>query len=373
MKKGSAFICSILALLLLWGCSAAAPSTTDPNANRPNEEEAQLHLSISDTYDLQAMGYRLVEVSGQAVQADGNTVKAVAEGYAQVTVADEAGEHQFTVQVWADAKSLGQRFPVDRGMFGGKNVILFGDSISQGWICEPGVTIDPSATYFAKLCQYLGAATDPTDYCKCNLAQGGTTLTMNNSYGISGVERVSRSEPFLEDNRSRDAYNSILSADLCVISYGSNDLWVGALAQCAESSLFDDEPQQPWQVNSIRGGMYYMIQSIRKLNPNVKFLILPPLLRRADGVVLGYSEDKTDVINLATGQSMRMYSQVMQQVAQEEGARFVDWTGLFTYEDLCEDYTNLWSYDGLHPHRAGHQRMFEYLMQQLNKPLQSGK
>lgn len=156
MKKGSAFICSILALLLLWGCSAAAPSTTDPNANRPNEEEAQLHLSISDTYDLQAMGYRLVEVSGQAVQADGNTVKAVAEGYAQVTVADEAGEHQFTVQVWADAKSLGQRFPVDRGMFGGKNVILFGDSISQGWICEPGVTIDPSATYFAKLCQYLG-------------------------------------------------------------------------------------------------------------------------------------------------------------------------------------------------------------------------
>lgn len=319
------------------------------------------------------MGYRLVGISGEAIEADGDILRAVAEGFAEVTVADEAAEHRFTVRVWADAKALGDRFPVDRGMFGGKNVILFGESISQGWICEPGVTIDPSATYFAKLCEYLDAATDPTDYCTCNLAQGGTTLTKNNTYGISGVERVSRTEPFVEDNRSRDAYGSILSADLCVIFYGSNDLGMGVLAECSPDSIFNDEPEQAWQVNSIRGGMYYMLTTIRERNPNVKFLVLSPTLRRADGTLLGYSEDKTDVLNLATGQSMKMYTQAMKEVCEEQGARFVDWTGLFGYEDFCEEYTNLWAYDGLHPHRAGHQKMFEFLLQQLNQPLDSGE
>ncbi len=370
MRK-KAFVCGILALLLC-GCSPTATSTADKTTNNDSEEEAQLHLAVSDTYDLQAMGYRLIEVNGDALQAEGDILHAVAEGNAEVTVADDGAERTFTVRVWADAKSLGDRFPVDKGMFQGENVILFGESISQGWVCEPGVTINPAATYFAKLCEYLGAATDPTDYCNCNLAQGGTTLTLNNAYGICGVERVSRTEAFTEDNRSRDAYNAMRNADLCVIFYGSNDLYAGVLAQCTQDSIFNDQPQEAWQVNSVRGGTYYMINTIRKLNPNVKFLLLSPTLRRADGTVLGYSEDKTDVVNLATGQSMRMYSQAIKVVAQEEGARFVDWTGLFTYEDFCEDYTNIWAYDGLHPHSAGHRRMFEFLMEQLNQPLDSG-
>ena len=360
MKRSVKWLCAALVAALLCGCTLrSAPTTTAPKA----EEEADLNLAISDTYDLQAMGCQLTKLTGEAVTASGNVLTAVAEGTAQVTVTCDDQERTLQVRVFANAQELGGRFSVDKGMFHGKNVIVFGDSITDGYLLDPMKPRNYDDTYFAKLCEYLGAATDPTDRVNCNFALGGTQISSGHSaYGISGAERMERVEPFYEDGTKRDIRPAILSADLCVIYYGTNDLVFGKLAQASNEGWVTDTPRKASDAQTVSGALYFMINMLRSLNPNIKILVLPPVLRRADGQLLVYSEDKTDVLNCSTGQSIRQYGDVMETVCLENGAKFVDWGGVFTYENFCKESVNTYSTDGLHPNAAGHELMFNYLL-----------
>jgi lysophospholipase L1-like esterase len=197
---------------------------------------------------------------------------------------------------------------------------------------------------------------------------GGTQISSGNSFsGISGAERMERVEPFYEDGTKRDIRPAILTADLCVIYYGTNDLVGGKLAQATGNGWVTDTPRKASDAQTIRGALYFMINMLRSLNPDIKILVLPPVLRRADGELLIYSEDKTDVINKSTGQSILQYRDVMKEVCQENGAKFIDWSPVFTYENFCADNVSTYSTDGLHPNAAGHQLMFDYLLGLLAK------
>lgn len=368
MKRVFIVLLCAVSVFSICACTAGRPQTGDDTGYI----EKQLHLSVGDTYDFAAMGYTLENLDGTAVFAVGDVITAAMEGTDQVTVTDTMKEsYRFTVTVCKDAAALGDRFPIDRGMFQGKKIIAFGDSITDGCLLDPTKEngLNYEDTYFAQLCRYLGAASDPTDLENCNFACGGTTLTygLNGGYGISGVERVGRGEAFTDGGRVRNPYPNIPDADLCVIFYGTNDLTAGAKAQSDGADGLNDTPKTMQEAKTIRGGLYYMITQLRKMNPKLKILVLPPLYRRADGTLLGYSEDKTDVVNLQTGQSLRQFGQVIGEVCQENGARFIDWYGLFDYENFGRNDAVAYSCDGLHPNVEGHKKMFAFLQEQLEK------
>ncbi len=366
MKRILSLMISFALLFGLAGCGAAAPQPQTPQVL----EEKQLHLSVGDSYDLGTMGYTLDELDGTAVYAVGDVITAANPGSDSLIVSDLTfTQYRIHVTVYATAAELGDRFPLDKGMFQGKKVIAFGDSITDGCLLDPNKPngLNYEDTYFARLCRYLGAASDPTDLENCNFACGGTTISFgtNGGYGVSGVERVSATKSFTDAGRVRNPYPNILDADLCVIYYGTNDLTANIPAEAGGTDGITDTPQRPEDARTVRGGLYYMITTLRSLNPNIKILVLPPIFRRADGANLQYSADQTDVIKVSTGASLKQYGQVLQAVAQEQGAKFVDWYPVFDYESFGRNDATDYSYDGLHPNVAGHEKMFDYLVQAL--------
>lgn len=362
----------LLCIGLIFSLCACGGEKAHPE-KEPVSAEKELNLCIGDTYDFGAMGYTLENLDGTALYAVGDVITATAEGTDQVLVSDAATLqlYRVTVTVYGDAGALGGRFTVDRGMFQGKKIIAFGDSITDGCLLDPNTSngLNYEDTYFAQLCRYLGAASDPSDLENCNFACGGTTLTYgkNGGYGISGVERLSRTEAFTDGGRVRNPYPNILDADLCILFYGTNDLTANVPAESNGTDGLNDMPERMQDAITVRGGMYYMIHTLHKMNPDMKILVLPPLYRRADGNQLGYSEDRTDVVNLSTGATLQQYRRVIAEVCRENGAGFVDWYPLFHYENFGRNGVSTYSYDGLHPNVAGHQLMFDWLLAQLEQ------
>ncbi len=357
MKRTLAWLMISASLLGLWGCGGnQTPSQTQPPA-----PDRQLHLCIWDTYDFGAMGLAVKETQGSVLSASGNVITAGTTGKQEVTVADaEGNELRYLVTVYADARELGGRFPMDKGMFKGKKVIVFGDSITDGYLGE--YTQNYQDGYFPLLCRYLETASDPTDLLNSNFACGGTTLAYgkNPEYGITGVQRLARTTPFYDTGRKRDPYSNILQADLCILYYGSNDLWAGVYAESTGLDGVNDAPTTPEEAVTIRGALYYAINRLHTLNPDMKILVLPPVIRAEDGNVLTYNEDKTDVINRFTWASFSQYKLVMEEVCRENGAMYVDWSPVFDYESFCmpgSAYTS----DGLHPNTLGHRKMYDFL------------
>ncbi len=360
MKRTVALVLSSMLLLGLAGCSEAASTQTK---TEPVYVEKTLNLCVGDTYDFGAMGYTVENLEGTALYAVGDVVTASMVGGDQVILTDITfTQYRVQVTVYPDAGSLGDRFPLDKGMFQGKKIIAFGDSITDGCLLDPNTPtgFNYEDTYFAQLCRYLGSASDPTDLENCNFACGGTTMCYGTvgTPGRSGVERVDVTQPFMDAGRERNPYPNILDADLCVIYYGTNDLGYGIPAESDGSQT--DTPTKPEDARTVRGGLYYMISRLRELNPRLKILVLPPIIRRAGGN-LEYSADKTDVTVRPGGYSLRQYAAVMEQVCEENGALFLDWYPVFDYENFAQIGANAYSYDGLHPNVAGHEKMFAYL------------
>lgn len=368
MKKWIAGILCSAVMLGLCACEQTPQETTTTAVPVPTYPERKLSLCVGDTYDFAQMGYTIDTLDGTAVLAVGACITAIGVGEDSVIVSDVVTleQYRYTVTVYADAKALGENYPVDRGLFAGKKIIVFGDSITDGCLLDPNTEngMNYEDTYFAQLCRYLDAASDPTDLESCNFACGGTMLTYGtNGYGISGVQRIGVTQPFTDAGRTRNPYPNIRTADLCIIFYGTNDLTAGVMT--GESG--ESAPQKAEDAKTIHGAMRYMLCTLHEINPKMKILVLPPLYRRADGRTLSYSDDMSDVCNLTTGASLVQYRDAIAQACAQEGAKFVDWYPLFDYENFGKTGATAYSYDGLHPNVAGHRKMFEYLVEQLEK------
>ncbi len=357
MKKALSWLLLPAVLMGLLGCAEAQTDTT-----APAQYDRELHLCIWDTYDFGAMGLDIKATDGNLLSVSGNVITAGTTGTQEVTVADAAGkELRYLVTVYADARELGGRFPVDKGMFKGKKVIVFGDSITDGYLGEYAQNYNDG--YFPLMCRYLETASDPTDLLNSNFACGGTTLAYgkNPEYGISGVQRLMSTKPFYDLGRKRDPYPNVLQADLCIIYYGSNDLWAGVYAESTGIDGVNDTPTNPEEAVTIRGALYFMINRLHELNPDMKILVLPPVIRVDDGNALAYSEDKTDLINRFTWASFSQYRKVMEEVCRENGAMYVDWSPVFDYDNFCAPGRSIYNADGVHPNALGHRKMYDFL------------
>lgn len=361
-KTIKAAVCA-LALMMFGAC---AP--TDPTKGEEEKPKFRIDLCVGDSYDFYAMGYIVDEVQEGVLSQRRDVVCAEEAGIGLVRVTDIKTGGSATVEVAAYATSaeLGDRFPVDKGLFKGKNVIAFGDSITDGCLLDPSAPntlpngFNYEDTYFAKFCRELETGSDPTDLKNSNLACGGTTLVYGyaQAYGISGAERVIAEQPVYDAGRERDVPSAIATADLCVIFYGTNDFGYGVPVAADGENGYSDYPNRLSDVRTYKGGLYFMTDQLRLRNPAIKIIVLPMLFRRAGGNLV-YSEDRTDVINADAGIRWSEYCAAAKEVSQMFGAKFLDWSGTFHYENFGT--SNKYSADGLHPNAAGHELMFRAL------------
>lgn len=374
LKRFLSIITLLMCCCLIFVCACNESEGNSDGKNPPvgdvEEDEGvlrNLYLCVGDTYDFTAMGMKNVEKTGGAsVTVKDGTIKAVAKGSSKIRVEDGGEKVTYRVRIYPTADELGGSFPLDKGMFSGKKVIVFGDSITDGHMGS--VTGMYDDTYFSLLCRYLGADSDPTDLCNSNFARSATTITygLRQSAGISGVERVSKETTFKDGGTvERDPYPNIQSADLCIIFYGTNDFTENVYKDSSNNSNLNDYPVNAKSARSIAGGAYYMITRIREVNPDIKILVLPPLYRREEGNHLVYTDGKNDVLNSTTGEKLSEYGEVLERVCGENGAKFINWYPLFNYENFG-NVNSAYTDDGLHPNKAGHQKMFEYIKEHCN-------
>lgn len=323
----------------------------------------QLSLCVGDTYNFSAVDLSIEKTVGECLMVTESEITALSSGSAMVMAKDKNEiMYHYEVRVFQTARELGGNFNLDRGMFSGKKAIVFGDSITDGYM---GNETNYSETYFALLCDYLGIESDPADLLNTNFACGGTTLTYGRrlNYGISGVERVTITQPCYDTGRERDPYSNIPDADFCVIFYGTNDFDENVPAKAEEGSSITDMPVRAEDALTIKGGAYYMINQLHRINPQLKILVLPPVYRRKAGNLEYVTGDRNDIYNTVSGIKLSEYGVALREAAEENGAKFIDWYHVFTFENFA--VTSQYTVDGLHPNRDGHRLMFEFLISNI--------
>lgn len=370
MDYGKTVKIAALCMFTLIMFGACAPYKT--SETEEIKTDRRIHLCVGDSYDFYAMGYIVDETDKSILSQNGDVVRAEMKGKGLVRVTDMKTGAPAVIEVnaYSTSAELGDRFSVDKGLFKGKNFIVFGDSITDGCLLDPSAPntlpngFNYEDTYFARLCRELETVSDPTDLKNSNLACGGTTLVYGyaQTYGVSGVERVIAEHPIYDAGRERDIPSAIASADLCVIFYGTNDFGYGVPVAADGENGYNDYPARISEVKTYKGGLYFMITQLRLRNPTIKIVVLPMLFRRAGGNLI-YSEDRTDVINVDAGIRWSEYCTAAKEVSEMFGAKFIDWSDVFDYENFGT--MNKYSADGLHPNVAGHERMFNVLMDRL--------
>lgn len=365
MKKYLSLVCLLMAIaLILCGCADPQKNIIDDNGDDETMKK-QLSLVVGDSYDFSQMGYAAQSIEGTACYLVDDTVTAFAEGTDEVLVTDKSlNEVIYEITVYKTAAQLGANYTIDRGRFAGKRVVVFGASITDGCLLDKAKPTNYEDMYITKLCRYLGMTTDPTDLENCNFSCGGTTLTygLRHNYGISGVERIDSEYSFSDGGRVRDPRPNVLKADWCVIAYGGNDFAENVLAGTA-----NDSPSKAQDATTIGGGLYYMIHKVWELNPRVKILVLSPNYKRADGKDLIFSEDKVDIINAVTSETIRDYGKVMKEVSDKYGAKFIDMYPIFNYETYGRSDADQYTLDGVHPNAAGHEVIYQYLLKVIEQ------
>ena len=360
-KELSIVLCGVFMLGAI-ACSTVPVDNNDPDGTDDVENEISVCLMVDDTYDFGAMGYTVADVTGSAIAKTDDVIKATEKGESNVTLKNANDQSvKCTVTVYQTAEELGSKWSFDKGMFFGKKIIVFGDSITDGVGCAR------NRNYFAKICTYLGASSDPTDIENINFALSGSCIAYG-GINIGGAERVAAEEAFEDDYGqpvTRNPRPNILDADLCVIFYGTNDFTLSHPIVAPANSGITDTPATVQATRTVKGGFYFMVNKIRELNPNIKFLLLPPIYR-ADlygNSMYEYNEDRSDVKHAGGIEWLSSASTAVQSVAEDEGCKFVDWYHIFNYENFAK--SKQYSFDRIHPNDAGHELMFNYLIENI--------
>lgn len=253
------------------------------------------------------------------ITLDNGVITATGVGETAVRAKDGNTVYEYAVEVKADART---EFKLDRGYFYGKKVIFYGDSISA----KVGVS---------------GAGKDYIDNLKaalgCNssvVSEGGALFT---HWTAKGYNRKSAAE-FIVGNAENNA-----TADYAVLFFGTNDF-----ARRVAFGTRQDDPAALDDVKTFRGAIKFCVKNLRKDNPNLKILLLTPLIRT----------DRTLTNDI--GNKLEDYGAVIEEMAEVLSCRAINLYGLFTEKDMQSGskYTS----DGLHPNAAGHKVISDYLL-----------
>ncbi len=225
-------------------------------------------------------------------------------------------------------------FKLTKEYFEGKKVVVYGDSI----------TMPVANTQFVEEANYIDLlARDLGFVLLANYAVPSTTATHSYSVYPKGAAK--------EDLESGPRYVTQHefvneTADYALIMYGANDFTLGA-----PIGTDADVPQSYGEVTTYKGGIRFMVETLRKHNPDIRIQLFTPLYRAGYG---------TFPVNGSTGLSIPDYGDALFGMKDSLQVRVLDTFPVFSEEIY---YANSkYTKDGTHPNDAGHALLEAYIL-----------
>ena len=349
-----------------------APSHSVPNDGITTdtsitEKLENIYIEVGETYNISSL---LSEYSGMTASVEDTSVAYYDAGVirgAKVGTTKLLLSYNGTTQIVRlkvhEKGALGSTFTFDEYRLSGKNIVAFGDSVTD------------YATNYADGYYELFAKHFKMNAVK-NYAIGGTTA----HYGYEGTnlyrEYFDKSankwivDGQKEDGQSRmvvdgpqrvtNAYNKTHSfdkldqVDYVFIAYTHNDQYFQPVL--THEGYADYEFGNFESCKSFKGSYVYMIETLRKANPNVRIILMAPTYAEYNLSGISYYGKEVDYAD---------FRKVIKEVAEEYNVMYVNsWNHLKDYYDFdIVKWTGPKQYykDAVHMNANGQAQLAKYL------------
>ena len=270
-------------------------------------------------------------------------IKALAKGETTLTITKETKRQTVKLSV-IDNGTYVDPYKFSKELLEGKNLAVFGDSVTA--VATIG---NAAATYASRFASHYGM-----NLLK-NYAIGGTTATYT-YFGSNIYKEYGESKTILDGCQVMyKAYNNkeLDNVDYAIIAYGHNDQYfkppVNALNDrdyCTSNTYTS--------CKSYKGSYRYMINMLKKANPEVKVILLN----------CTYSEyDKANNPAYGSNYNYFDYRYATKQIAIEMGCKLIDpWEHMKQYFDFQKG--NKYYKDTVHLTIEGHKILADYIIAQ---------
>lgn len=326
-----------------------------------------VYIEVGETYNISSL---LSEFSGMTASIKDGNVASINKG---VITGSEVGVtklilsydgHEQVVRLKVFEKgALGGTFTFDKYRLSGKNIVAFGDSVTD-------YATNNQDGYYELFAKHFGMNAVK------NYAIGGTTA----HYGYEGTnlynEYFDKSagkwimDGQIEDGKKRsvvdgpqrvtNAYNKTHSfdkldeVDYVFIAYTHNDQYFQPVL--THDGYDEYEFGNFESCKSFKGSYAYMIKTLRKANPDVRIILMAPTYAEYNLSGISYYGKETDYAD---------FRKVIKEVAEEYNVKYVNsWNHLKDYYDFdIVKWTGNHQYykDAVHMNANGMKQLTNYL------------
>ncbi len=313
------FIFACLTCFTLGGCNKEKVKITEIESNYEFAEISEIKLEVNESYNIKVMitdktisisdlTFKVSNSSILEVQ-DNETIIAKKTGKAQVQIfGDENKQQAIPVTVYNKGE-LKDSFTMDKGRLYNKNVIFYGDSITQ---------------YESWEGEYVLHLKDYYSFNHKNFAKSGSTLGFSKRYSADecGVG-------FMYNHKTDNQW-----ADYIFILYGTNDIDedipVGEFDSEMLSNYDDANP-------TYKGSLNYAVKILREHNSSARIIFLELLYR--------------------DGMRVKNYNKAILEQSFYNEVKFIPMYDLWGLNNA-----HMYMKDGLHPNSEGYRLMFERII-----------
>lgn len=319
-----------------------------------------IDIEIDETYNISSL---LSELSGMTLSMDDTTLASYTNGVltgkktgvTKVTLNHDGKEQIVRLEVH-EKGALGSVFTFDEYRLVGKNIVAFGDSVTD-------YVTNNAKSYYERFADIFGMNAVK------NYAIGGTTAhygyvgsNLYNEYFYNGSWITDGAGRKVVDGpqRVKNAYdaNELANIDYVFIAYTHNDQHFQPIPT---HDGYDDYNLNSFDsCASFKGSYIYMIETLKLANPNVRIILMAPTYAMYDVTGVAHNGDNY----YGKEYNYSDYRQMIKEAAAETNTKYVNsWNYLKDYFDShpvnggSRKYYN----DIVHLSKTGQQVLAEYL------------
>ncbi len=317
MRKKCLFMFIFLCCMVISGCKKEN-DVEEITSNETFLTVDKIDIEIEEVYNVQVMLKEEFATSSITFKSNNSSIFSIQnqqeiigkkEGKAQLQIFDDQGKRQgITIQVFAK-NALKDTFSMDKGRLYQKNVLFYGDSITQYEQWEG---------------EYVLHLKDYYQFEHQNFAKSGTTIAYSSRY--QGKEN---GVTYMYHHQQEHEW-----ADYVFILYGTNDIDEATPVGIRDAEMLTNyDDKNP----TYKGAINYAVKILREHNPNLRIIFLE-LLYRSVPIVQDFNKAL---------RNQCYYNEV----------KFIPLYDLWNAENV-----SVYSNDGLHPNSQGNLKMFERII-----------
>ena len=321
-------------------------------------------IEIGETYNISSL---LNEFSSMTLSFEdeslasfeGGVITGLNKGVTKVTLKHNNLEQVVRLEVH-EKGALGSVFTFDKYRLTGKNIVAFGDSVTD-------YVTNNADSYYERFAQAFGMNAVK------NYAIGGTTghygyagSNLYNEYFWGGDWITDGAGRKVVDGpqRVKNAFNELANIDYVFIAYTHNDQHFQPLPTHDGYNNYDLNSFD--SCASFKGSYVYMIETLRLANPDVRIILMAPTYAQYDITNIAHNGDKY----YGKEYNYSDYRQMIKEVADEKNVMYVNsWNYLKDFYDYdVTTKTGQYTYykDPVHMNANGQQVLADYLVNRMS-------